>query len=158
MRNELHSTDSRRLVPYRRLYLRALGNRSSSNKTPLRVRLLAPGNWCGEWEESRERDQGNSANDPKWSRSRKLERRDESTVEKEPEIQNRPQNWRNCTRCDLEKWRANGENPRSSGRLKKWLTHDIYSWRSENTQKTLMIFREESSRIIHEMGNIELYE
>ena len=26
----------------------------SSSKTPLKVRLLAPGNWCGEWKESRE--------------------------------------------------------------------------------------------------------
>ena len=52
--NELYSRDSRRLVPHRRLYLRVLGSRSSSNKTPMWVRLLAPGNWCGEWKESRE--------------------------------------------------------------------------------------------------------
>ena len=56
--NELHLRDSRRLVPHRRLYLRVLGNRSSgrsSIKTPLRVRLPAPGNWCRMWKESRER-------------------------------------------------------------------------------------------------------
>ena len=39
--------DSRRLLPHRRMYLRVLGNRSSS-KTPLSVRLPAPGNWCRE--------------------------------------------------------------------------------------------------------------
>ena len=47
---ELYSRDPRRLVPQRRLYLRVLGNRSSSSKTPLRVRLPAPepGKWCRE--------------------------------------------------------------------------------------------------------------
>ena len=48
--NELYLKDSWRLVPHRRLYIRVLGNRSSrdsSSKTPLRVRLPAPGNWIG---------------------------------------------------------------------------------------------------------------
>ena len=48
--NELYSRDSRRQVPQRRLYLRVLGNRSSS-KTPLRVRLPVPGKWCRECRE-----------------------------------------------------------------------------------------------------------
>ena len=45
-------------VPNRRLYSRVLCNRSSSNsnsnKTQLRVRLLAPGNWCRECREFKE--------------------------------------------------------------------------------------------------------
>ena len=57
--NEFFSKGSRRLVPHRRLYFCVLRNRSSSsnssNKTPVRVRLSAPGNWCSECKKSRER-------------------------------------------------------------------------------------------------------
>ena len=57
-----------------------------------------------------------------------------------------------CSQCNVEEWRANGPNTRSSVKIEGRNTHEIYSGRSET------IFSEESRRIIHELGNLELYE
>ena len=89
--------------------------------------------------------------------TRKLERTAESPVEKEPEFKVDLQNRRNCTRCNRERWRASGKHPRSRGKFRngsrsKSILEDL--GKPENSMK----FSEESSRTIHELGNIELYE
>ena len=71
--------------------------------------------------------------------------------------ESRGQNWRNCTRCNLERWRANRQNSGSSGKLRsgsrtKSILEDL------EKPKNSVIFSEEPSRIIHETGNIVLYE
>ena len=74
---------------------------------------------------------------------RKLMRSTESPVEKEAWISSRPQNWKNCTRCDPGRWRENGRNSKSSGEI---TNEDL-----EKPGKS-MKFSEESSRTIHELG------
>ena len=115
--NELHLKDSRCLVAHRWLYFRVRGNRSSSNsssnnKTPLRV--------C-----------------PKNTQRQETGAEYWITCGEEPEFQSRPHNWRNCTRCNHWNNERTVENPRSSGRWEKCLTHEIYCGRSGTNTKLL---------------------
>ena len=102
-------------------------------------------------------DQGNSTIDPESSRSRKLERKDESTVEKEPEfkvdlrIERIAQDVILKDEERMSKIQEVGEKLRNDSRMKSIL-EDL--GKPENSIKS----SEESSRIIDEMGNIELYE
>ena len=110
-----------------------LGNRSSSsNKTPLRVPRES-------------------------SRSRKLERRDESTVEKQPQFEVDLRIEGIAQDVILKDEERMGKIQEVVGKLRngsrtKSILKDL--GKPEKTMK----FSEESSRIILEMGNIELYE
>ena len=102
-------------------------------------------------------DQGNSTNEPESSRSRKLERRDESIVEKEPEFKVDLRHEGIAQDVILKDEERMGtiqevvENLRKGSRTKS-IREDL------RKQENSTIFSEESRRIIHEMGNIELYE
>ena len=144
--NELYSRDSRRLVPHRRLYLRVLGNRSSSSTRHLWECVfshLAAGAESGKRAERRSRQLD------KWPRVIPLQ---ETGTERwvncweKAWMWSRRQNWRTCTKCNLERWRANGQNPRSSGKTQKWLTHEIHSGRSGKPRKLHEIQRGIQSR------------
>ena len=101
-------------------------------------------------------EQGNPTDNPELSSARKLKRSTQSLVET-AWIKSRPQHRRNCTRCNLGRWRTNGKiqevvKKERNGSRTKPMFEDLGN--PENSVK----FSEESSRIIHEQDNIELYE
>ena len=103
--------ETRRFDLHHKLYSKVLGKRSSSNsssKTPLKVHLPAAGNRTAR-----------KIHLLKKSLSLKFDLRIEGTR----------------SRCDLEGWRANEPNTRSSGKLRKRPIPEIYSGRSEKTRK-----------------------
>ena len=116
---------------------------SSSSKSLLKVHLPAPG--------SRQPDRR-----PRIIRIRKLYAQDESTVEKEPEF-----------KVDL---RLEGtahdvilKDEERMGKILEVPESEEGSYTKSNREdlrkpRNAMIFSEGSSRIIHELGNIELYE
>ena len=107
-------------------------------------------------EREQNEDQGNPTKDPEISRIRKLDARDESTVEQEPECK---VNLRieGIAHDVIWKDEARVGKIQEVVEIQERLIHEIYSGRSEETSK-LCIFSEESSRIIHELGKIEVYE
>ena len=113
--NELYLRDSQRFVPHRRLYLRVFGNRSSSNR---------------------------STDNPELPIARKVEGSAESLDEKEPEIE---VDLRIEGTAQDNLGRASVQSPRKSGQIKKWLTHEICSWRFGKPENSMNV-SEESSR------------
>ena len=72
-------------------------------------------------------------------------------------VLSRPQNLRNCTRCNPKRWRKNGASSRSCWQITNWIPDQINYWRFGEDRKSIK-FSEEFSRAIHELGNIELHE
>ena len=131
---EFYSRDSRRLVPQRRLYLRVLGNRSSSSKTPLRVRLPAPGpgKWCRECTERNNVTQQINQSYPapgNWSEVL-------SHVLRKPEfkVDLRIEGIAQDVILKDEEW--TGKIQEKVRKRRKWFTHEIYIGRSGKTRKT----------------------
>ena len=108
-------------------------------------------------ERKQKEDQGNPTEDPEVYRIRKLHAQNESTVDKEPEfkvdlrIEGVAHDVILKDEEPMGKIQQVVENSRK-GSYTKPLREDLR--KPENS----MIFSEESSRIIHELGNIEVYE
>ena len=130
------------LFPHRRLYSKVVGNRrcsNSSNKTPLRVRLQAPGNWCRECRERNKVTQQITRNCPaplNWSgvlshllREREPEFKVVLRIEGIAQDVILKDEWRMVKIQEV------------NGQIKKWLTHEIYSGRSGKTRKLCEIQR-----------------
>ena len=108
-------------------------------------------------EREQREDQGNSTNDPESSRSRKLEQRDESSVEKELELEVDLRIEGIAQDVILKDEERMGKIQEVVVKLRKGSYTKSIREDLGNPQNS-MRFSEESSRIIHEVGNIDLYE
>ena len=131
------------------------GNEFYSRDSTLRLapQVVLKSSWQTQQQQQQQQNTSESASARSWKQNCEKD----SSVEEKPEFKIRPQNWRNRSRCDLEGWRANEPNTRSSGKLRKGpypksIRGDL------RKPGNSVIFSEESRRIIHSLGNIELYE
>ena len=153
-RNELYLKDSRRFVPHRRLYLRVLGNRSSSNSSSNKnISESASSRTRKLVQRVQREEQGHPTDNPELRSARKLERSAESLVEmEEPDfkVDLRIEGVaHNVILKDVERMLKNKTEVVENEVLVH--TRNL-SLRSGKTRKLFLKFSEESSRIIRELG------
>ena len=164
--NEFYSRDSRRLDLHQKLYSKVLGTRSSSNssssKTLLKVHLPAAGNSLRKFwsRKSWKRIQATQQKIQKPLTTRKLLRSGVSNmthVEEKPEfkVDLRIEGVAHDVILKDEEWM--GQTHEEVGKLRK-ASYTKSIREDQRKPENYMIFSEESRRIIHELGNIELYE